>query len=79
VASSASAPSSPRLSPILAVAQMQPRQTLLREYVPCRLKFRSLVKCADMEVRFSPASARFRRSTLTHTGRKIRAAFQATN
>src|SRR6267142_5386920 len=37
----------------LSVAHMKPRQTLLGEYVPRRLKLRGLIKCADMEMRFS--------------------------
>ena len=36
----------------LSVAQMQPGQALLREYVPRWLKSRGLVKCANMEMRF---------------------------
>src|SRR5436305_10726257 len=38
---------------ILSVAHRKPRQTLLGEYVPRRLKLRGLIKCADMEMRFS--------------------------
>src|SRR6266481_1650447 len=37
----------------LSVAHMKPRQTLLGEYVPRRLKLRGSIKCADMEMRFS--------------------------
>src|SRR5260370_23376261 len=35
------------------VAQMQPRQALLREYVPCRQKSRGVAKGADVEMRFN--------------------------
>jgi hypothetical protein len=31
---------------------MKPRQVLLHEYVPRRLKSRGLIECTDMEVRF---------------------------
>ena len=37
----------------LSVAQMQPTEALLREYVPRRLKSLGLVKCSNMEMRFS--------------------------
>ena len=42
----------------LSIRQLQPRQTLFREYVPYRPKSLGLVKCADLEMRFSgPALA----------------------
>ena len=37
----------------LSVAHVKPRQTLLGEYVPRRLKLRGSIKCADIEMRFS--------------------------
>src|SRR5438105_14546057 len=43
-----------RTSPAtLSVVHVKPRQTLLGEYVPRRLKLRGLIECADMEMRFS--------------------------
>ena len=43
----------------LSVAHMKPRQTLLGEYVPRRLKLGGSIKCADMEMRFSRQALAF--------------------
>src|SRR5277367_2101413 len=39
--------------PTLCVAGVQPRQALLREDMPGRLKSRGLIECPDMEMRFA--------------------------
>jgi len=36
----------------LSIGQMQPRQALLGEYMPRRLKLRGFIECADMKMRF---------------------------